>query len=110
MRKHKILSKIEITQAPSVICSANATFLSEAGKPLLGFIHTLLTHSKTVQYSVYEIDNSEKILYNIIAEINNNFAKKFDQTDSVYIFKMSASCEIQKFGYAKNEDSVLLMV
>ena len=63
-----------------------------------------------LQYSVYEIDNSEKILYNIIAEINNNFAKKFDQTDSVYIFKMSASCEVQKFGYAKNEDSVLLMV
>ena len=63
-----------------------------------------------LQYSVYEIDNSEKILYNIIAEINNNFVKKFDQTDSVYIFKMSASCEVQKFGYAKNEDSVLLMV
>lgn len=63
-----------------------------------------------LQYSVYEIDNSEKILYNIIAEINNKFLKMFDQSDSVYIFHMSASCKIQKFGYAKNEDDSLIIV
>jgi len=28
--------------------------------------------------SVYEIDNSERILYNIVTEINNRFAKEFD--------------------------------
>ena len=59
---------------------------------------------------MYEIDNSEKILYNIVAEINNNFAKSFDQSDSVYIFHLSASCKVQKFGYAKNEDEPLLIV
>lgn len=65
---------------------------------------------RRLQYSVYEVDNSEKILYNIIAEINNVFAKAFDQSDSVYIFHMSASCRVQKFGYAKNEDQTLIMV
>ena len=63
-----------------------------------------------LQYSVYEIDNSEKILYNIITDINNKFAQDFDQTDSVYIFQLSSTCKIQKFGYAKNEDDSLIIV
>ena len=63
-----------------------------------------------LQYSVYEIDNSEKILYNIITDINNKFAQGFDQNDSVYIFQMSSTCKVQKFGYAKNEDDSLIIV
>lgn len=63
-----------------------------------------------LQFSVYEIDNSERILNNIITDINNKFMKEFDQTDSVYIFKLSGSCKVQKFGYARNEDADLLIV
>ena len=63
-----------------------------------------------LQYSVYEIDNSEKILDNIIIDINNKFLKEFDDMDSVYIFQMSSSCKIHKFGYASNEDVPLLIV
>lgn len=63
-----------------------------------------------LQYSVYEIDNSDKVLNNIIADINNKFMKVFDQSDSVYIFQMSATCRVQKFGYARNEDAQLLIV
>jgi len=63
-----------------------------------------------LQYSVYEIENSERVLNNIVTDINNKWLKQFDQTDSVYVFKMSASCEIQKYGYARNEDEDLLIV
>lgn len=63
-----------------------------------------------VQYSVYEIENSDRILNNIVVDINNKFSKVFDQCDSIYIYKMSASCEVMKFGYAKNEDESLLIV
>ncbi len=63
-----------------------------------------------LQYSVYEIENSERILNNIISDINNKFIKYFDQTDSVYIFQLSSSCKIHKFGFAKNEDEELLIV
>ncbi len=63
-----------------------------------------------LQYSVYEIENSDKILNNITADINNKFLKIFDETDSVYIFKLSATCETMKYGYARNEDSDLLIV
>lgn len=63
-----------------------------------------------LQYSVYEIENSQKVLNNILADINNKWIKQFDQTDSVYVFKMSSSCEIIKYGFAKNEDEDLLIV
>ena len=63
-----------------------------------------------LRYSVYEIENSERILNNIVTDINNKWLKQFDQTDSVYIFQMSSSCKIQKYGYARNEDSELLIV
>ena len=39
-----------------------------------------------LQYSVYEIDNSERILNNIISDIKNKFTKMFDDEDSIYIF------------------------
>ena len=58
----------------------------------------------------YEINNSERILNNIVTDINNKFMKMFDATDSVYIFKLSETCEVQKYGYARNEDSELLIV
>jgi CRISPR-associated protein Cas2 len=57
-----------------------------------------------IQYSVFEIDNSNKLLNNIISDIENQFSKKFSQEDSVYIFKLSSSCEIIRYGYAKNEE------
>lgn len=63
-----------------------------------------------VQYSVYEIENSNRILDNIVADINNKFMKEFDQTDSIYIYKMNSSCEVLKYGYAVNEDSDVIIV
>ncbi len=65
---------------------------------------------KRLQYSVYEIENSEKILNNIVSDINNKFIKSFDEQDSVYIFKMSSSCQVLKYGYAIHEDEDLLIV
>lgn len=63
-----------------------------------------------LQYSVYMIDNSERILDNIITDIKNRFLQSFDQTDSIYVIKLSNNCKIEKYGYAKNEDDDLLIV
>lgn len=63
-----------------------------------------------LQFSVYEIDNSERILNNIVDDINNRFAKTFDQTDSIYIFQFSQTCKTYKFGYARNEDQDFIIV
>ena len=63
-----------------------------------------------LQYSVFKIENSEHILTNIVQEIVNNYSKKFTQSDSVYIFKLSSSCEVIKYGYAKNEDEDVIII
>lgn len=63
-----------------------------------------------VQYSVYEIRNSERILENIEIQIKNKFEKMFDQNDSILIFRMSKQCKITRYGYAKNDDKDVLIV
>lgn len=63
-----------------------------------------------IQYSVFEIDNSKRILNNIRADIENRFMKQFNQEDSVYIFNLSASCEVTRYGFAKNEESDLKII
>lgn len=74
------------------------------------FSKYLSKYGHRIQYSVFEIDNSEKILRNIMADIENKFMKTFSQEDSVYIFMMSASSEVKRYGYAKNEESDLKII
>lgn len=63
-----------------------------------------------LQYSVFQIENSDRILNNIFADIENKFEKSFDQTDSIYIFKLNEKCEVMKFGYARNEDLEMIII
>ena len=63
-----------------------------------------------IQYSVFEITNSERMLSNIEEEIKCNFEKKFSQNDSIIIIRTSKNCKIVKYGYAKNDDSDIIMV
>lgn len=63
-----------------------------------------------IQYSIFEIKNSTRILDLIQIKIDSHFKKKFTQTDSVIIFDLSATCKISRFGYAKNDESDLLII
>ena len=63
-----------------------------------------------LQYSVYEITNSKRMLNNIMCEIKNNFETKFEQSDSVVIIETSENCKITKMGYAKNDDCDIIIV
>ena len=63
-----------------------------------------------IQYSVFNITNSERILQNVITEIEGNFSKKFTQSDSVIIFHFSKQCKTHKFGYAANEDKDIIFI
>ena len=62
-----------------------------------------------IQYSVFEIDNSNKLLDNIICDIENRFSKVFSEADSVYVFKLSTSCQVIRYGYAKHEEEDILI-
>ncbi len=74
------------------------------------FSKFLTKYGHRIQYSVFEIDNSPSMLSNIICQIRNKFEKRFSESDSVIIFNMSNSCEVLRFGYAKHEESDIIMV
>ncbi len=63
-----------------------------------------------IQYSVFEIENSNKLLNNIISDIENKYSKSFSEEDSVYIFKLSTSCEVKRYGYARHEEEDILII
>ena len=63
-----------------------------------------------LQYSIFEVKNSPRILNNIRAEIKNKFEKQFGEEDSVMIFLLSQQCKIERYGYAKHDDEMLIIV
>lgn len=63
-----------------------------------------------LQYSVFEINNSDTVLRNITKEIENNYSKFFTESDSIIIFSLSETCKKTCYGYAKNEDKDLFLI
>ncbi len=50
------------------------------------------------------------MLDNIMCEITDKFEKLFSETDSIILIETSETCKITKWGYAKNEDSDIIVV
>ena len=67
-------------------------------------------YGRRLQYSVYEIKHSERVLKNILVEIDYNFKKKFKNTDSVIIWHTCVACDkkIKRFGFAVHEEKDLV--
>ncbi len=63
-----------------------------------------------LQYSLFEIKNSDRILQNIQAKIEAYFSKKFEETDSIMIFELSQTCKITKYGFARHDDEELIIL
>lgn len=75
------------------------------------FAKYLTRFGHRLQYSVFEIQNSDRLLDNIEADIKNIFDKQFTQTDSVIIFRLSKTCKITRYGYARNDtlDAIIIV-
>jgi len=63
-----------------------------------------------VQYSFYEITHSESMLENIKFSITSNFEKRFGEGDSVIIIQTNKSSKIERYGYAKHDESDIIIV
>ena len=63
-----------------------------------------------LQYSVFEITNSETVLRNIETEIKNTYMKNFTEEDSIIIFNLSETCKKTSYGYAKNEEKDFFVI
>lgn len=74
------------------------------------FSKFLLKYGFRLQYSIFQIRNSKRILALVSSEIKNKFEKCFSQTDSVIIFNLSEQCKITRYGYAKNDEEDLIII
>ncbi len=63
-----------------------------------------------LQYSVFEIKNSETVLRNIETEIQNTYVKHFTEEDSIIIITLSETCKKTCYGYAKNEEKEIFVI
>lgn len=62
-----------------------------------------------LQFSVYEVNNTNRVIDNLMVLIEEKFVKKFTGEDSVIIFDM-ASVKLKKYGNAIHRDVDLLML
>lgn len=73
------------------------------------FSKFLKKFGRRIQYSVFEIKNSPRIISNIETEIKMNYEKNFGQSDSVLVFNIPDKSNILRFGYPVNEETDLLI-
>lgn len=72
------------------------------------FAKTLTKHGAIrLQYSVYEVNNTERVLNNLRVIIEELFAKKFGGGDSVIVFDVNG-VKLQKYGNAIHRDKDIL--
>ena len=81
----------------------------ESNKLRTKFSKYLERYGRRLQYSVFEVQNSERILENIRTEIINRFEKRFVQGDSVLIYSVPDAACIGRFGYPINEETDLVI-
>lgn len=62
-----------------------------------------------LQYSVYEFNNTKRLIDNIVIKIKMQYAPKFGGGDSVLIFDVNNS-NIEKFGNAIHRDKDIVFL
>lgn len=63
-----------------------------------------------LQYSLFQIRNSDRVLGNIQIKIDTYFSKQFGETDSIMVFQMSQTCKITRYGYALHDDEDFILI
>ena len=71
------------------------------------FSKFLEKYGRRIQYSVFEVRNSPRVLENILTEIDKKFKSKFENTDSIIIIPVSPADrkKVIRYGYAKHDES-----
>jgi CRISPR-associated protein Cas2 len=65
-----------------------------------------------IQYSVFQLKDSDRVLQNILAEIDLHYKQQFTGADSIVIFHICEGCKkrVRRYGYAKHEESDVVMI
>ena len=84
----------------------------ESDKTRARFARFLEKYGNRVQYSVWQIRDSKRVLQNILTEVELKYKKEFTGADSIYIFRLCKGCDekVKRYGYAKHEESDLICI
>lgn len=76
------------------------------------FSKFLSKYGRRLQYSVFELKNSPRILNLVLVEIEHTFTKCFENTDSILIFSLCEGCikKVTRYGYAVHEEEELIFM
>lgn len=76
------------------------------------FSKLLDKYGRRLQFSVFEIKHSDRILKLILLAIEKKFAKQFAISDSIVIFPVCEACQkkIIRYGYAVHEEQELVFL
>lgn len=66
-------------------------------------------YGSRLQFSVYKIKNSQRVLDIILVEIEDNYSKLFSEDDSIIIFNIHDD-KIIRYGYAKHDEDDIIIV
>ncbi len=82
----------------------------ESNKRRAKFSKYLKKYGRRIQYSVFELKNSGRVLDNILKEVNLVYKPFFTKSDSIVIFTNCEGCKkkTERFGYAANEEEEVL--
>lgn len=84
----------------------------ENDKTRTRFAKFLEKYGNRIQYSVWQVRDSHRVLQNIITEVELKYKKSFTGADSVVVFHMCRGCDskVKRYGYAKYEESDLIYI
>ena len=71
------------------------------------FSKFLKKFGRRVQYSMFELKNSDRVLQNIMKEVQYKYEPHFSMVDSIMIMRLCEGCKkkIVRYGSAANEES-----
>ena len=76
------------------------------------FAKFLEKYGNRIQYSVWQVRDSKRVLQNILTEIELKYEKEFSNADSIVVFQICRTCDVKvkRYGYAKHEESDFICI
>lgn len=84
----------------------------QSNKRRAKFSKFLEKYGHRIQYSVFELRNSGRVLDNVMEEIKLKYEPNFTKEDSIVILTICEGCKkkIERFGYAANEEEEVVLM
>ena len=76
------------------------------------FSKFLEKYGRRIQYSVFQLRESDRVLQNVLIEIELKYKKMFTGADSIVVFQVCEGCakKVKRYGYAKREEETVIMI